>query len=652
SIVLTESLANKYFPDDDPIGQLIRIPGFEEVKVSGIMKDPPRKNSQPFSMIAPLDLFSNELTNLDYRDWGVTMTGIENWIMLAEGVDPDHVERQLAELVGKHAPEGYSDYVRFELQPLKEIHLAPDFQNNSGTYTTEKNDLVLVGVIGLLILIIGSINFINLSNAQGMRRMKEVGVRKVLGANRSMVSRQFLAETYLMVLAAIVIAIIMAEIFLPLVNDFYGNLLELSIYESGFFVPFVLILFLLIGLMSGFYPSMFLSRFKPVETLKNNYRAAGNFSTYLRNGLLLIQFVITVGLLVSVFVINSQMKYIQAKDLGFRKENIVVFSIPDPEKENIDKVSGILKNNPNVEQFSFSFGAPTSSSNMGSNYSSPEADVDDELNLNLKIVDTAYLHIYGLELLAGEWLLRKSKEDSLYRLVVNEKLVNTLGVKDPVEAIGMRLRVSGIEGRIEGVVKNFHTASLKSEYSPVAFVYLPNYFYEVNVHIAHNYSQTIQRINDELATVFPDYVINYYTVEESISNLYERDRKTLTLLKFFSVIALFIAMMGLFGLVSFYMVQKTREIGIRKVLGASISGLFVLLTRWQFVLLLIATVIGGIVSWYYTSKWLDSFSYRIDYPLWVFPLIFMLLMVVNFITIFFHVQKTARANPVEAIKYE
>ncbi|MFW6370929.1 MAG: FtsX-like permease family protein [Bacteroidota bacterium] len=580
------------------------------------------------------------------------MSGLESWMLLPEGTDPEQVETQIASLLEEHLDTEYSRRLGFGLQPLREVHLAPDFQNNAGTYTTSKSNLILVTFIGLLILIIGSINFINLSNAQGMRRMKEVGVRKVMGANKASVRIQFLTETYLMVFISIVLAIIIVEIFLPYVNDFFGSLLELSLYKSVYFPLFIVLLFILIGFMSGFYPSVFLSGFKAVDTLKNSVKSTGNFSIYLRNGLLLLQFIITVGLLASVFVINKQMNFVNSKDLGFKKDKIVTFRIPDPTEENIAEVAQLLSANPNVGRFTFGLGAPTSTSNMGSSYSSPEMETDDELSLNLKMVDTGYLHTFGLELLAGEWLQPKDSDDSLYNLVVNEKLIHSLQINDPAEAVGMRLQVSGIPGRIVGVVKNFHLSSLKSRYMAVAFLYHTRYFHHVMIHIPSNYQTTVQQINDELAQIFPDYVINHTTVEAEIKGMYERDRYTLSLLKFFSMIAALIAFLGLFGLVSFHMVRKTKEIGIRKVLGASIPGLIVVLTRWQVGLLFIASIIGSILSWYFVKDWLDTYVYRINFPFWIFPAVFLLLLVINFLTISFHVYKTARANPVDAIKYE
>lgn len=652
SVVLTESIAMKYFKDEDPLGKLIEIPGYTKVSVSGVVEDSPENNSQPFNIIAPLGLFSDELTNLNYLQWGVTLSGMENWILLPNAVKPDDVESQISDVIKEHAPEGTQKYLRYDLQALDDVHLSPEYVNNSGTYATSKSNILMVAVIGLLILLIGSINFINLSNAQGMRRMKEVGVRKVLGAARSTVRNQFLAETYLMALVSVIIALILVEIFIPYVNLFMGNLIELSIYQSPNILFFIIALFLLIGFVSGFYPSVFISGFNPLETLEGNSRNSGKWSVILKNMLLLIQFVISVGLLIVVFVINSQMEYIRNKDLGFKKDDIVVFSVPDPNEENIDQVRNLLNTNPNISSYTMGFGAPTSGNNMGSSYSSPETDMDDDLIVNLKFADSSYFETFGLELIAGNWRLGKTSADTVYRFVVNEKLVYSMGVTNARDAVGMKIQISGIRGRIEGVVKDFHIASLKNKKMPVVFINMSKYFYEVMVHVSHNLNETINEVNDGLSGIFPDYFIDYYTVEEKISSFYERDQKTLTLLKLFSGIALVIALMGLFGLVSFYMVQRTREIGIRKILGASSGSIFLLLVRWQMILLMIATLVGGLLGWYFSNKWLQEYNYRIDYPYWVFWVVFLIMVILNFLTILYHVFKTTRANPVDAIKYE
>jgi len=655
SIVLTENLVEKYFNEKDPIGKIIRIDNTLDCIVTGIIENPPSNTHLPFNLIIPVDALSQQLFGANYDSFTTTLTGFATYALLPKGYTPETFETQVKETLVDIYDEETAGNMNYRLEPLNEIHLDSQYSNVDSSYVTERRHIYIYTLVGLFILIIASINFINLATAQALKRSREVGIRKVIGAFRKQLISQFLTETFLTVLLAMIFALILAELFVTKLNDFLGYGIKLSVYNSSGIFFFLTVILIIITLVSGVYPSFIISRFKPVQAIQHNLTSSTKTRHRLlipRSILVILQFIISLILIISTFIIASQMSYFKNTSLGYDKDDILIVQIPDNNITNIKAIRTKIENNPHLLNYTIALDAPTAYYNMDT-YFSPDDASQKEFLVSIKPVDTSYLRTFGLELLAGEWVPFKTEEDTIYDYVVNEKVLSMLGIHDPYEALGRRLQVGRYEGTIHGVVRDFHNQSLSLPIEPVIFVYSPRYFYNVLIKsYPGKIEDNIQYLEKTWSEIFPGFTFNYEILENRLLDQYDSETRTYTVIRIFAFLAIIIACLGLFGLVSYLVVNRTKEIGIRKVLGARIVEIIELIARDFFLLIIIANLIAAPLAWIFMNRWLEQFSYRVSIHWWIFLITALISLMIAFITILYQALVAAYTNPVEAIKYE
>jgi len=450
-------------------------------------------------------------------------------------------------------------------------------------------------------------------------------------------------------LFVMVIAFILVEIFLPTINLFIGYNTHLSIYNEPFLLVFLILLALFSGFVSGFYPAIIVSRFQPLKALGTRITSHSKSVKTLKNGLVILQFLIAQVLIISTLVISGQVKYLQNKNLGFKTSSIYMIPLPDAERRDVLR-NELLKLTA-VESLAFGGTTPQAvlDDRFTTDFSSRESDDQESYECDIKAVDEEYGNTFGLDLLAGEWPTTQYDPDTLLNLIVNEEAIQKLGYKDPVEAIGKRINI----GRIQGVVKNFHLESLHAQITPVVMVFYPRMFGQGFLEVGtEKHAETMQQVELIWQKIFPEQYFSYQSYDSYIAQMYKDDNRIFDIVKLFSTIAIIIACLGLFGLISYMVIQKMREVSIRKVLGASVEKILVHLSSGYIKLILLSNLIAIPLGWYIMKQWLERFAYRIEIHWWIFAIAFIFSLVVAMVTILYHVVKTASASPVESLKYE
>lgn len=657
SVALTASTAKKYFGDENPIGKRIRFSDMFDLQVNALIADPPGNTHLRFGMIIswPMMKEYNMIGN-DYEDWGWTWAGA-TYVTLPVAMETAAITDRFPALLEKYSPGNGNEPGRTEyyLQALTDIHFDEKYDSDNYSPTVSRARLWGIGLIALLVLITACINFTNLATAQASKRSREVGIRKVMGSTRMQLVRQFLGESTLITLVSISISLILAELSLPFVNELLESELTLGLLSAGGVGGFLGIVLVGVSLMAGFYPAMVISSYQPVWALKNHLHSYKSGGLSLRRSLVVVQFVISQVLILGTIVITTQLQYFQSKDLGFDKEAIVMFSLPDSEKGTLEVLENELKKNPAVRNVSFSSGPPTSNSRLNTTFVSKETDNPEEYQVELKLADDEYLQTFGLELLAGEWL-RETTFDSLYGYVVNEALLRKIGITNPVEALGKLISPSinnGMPRPILGVVKDFHNESLHDEIK--ACILLNNDYYRHQGAIkmeGDSYGEVLASLEKNWEAAFPAHLFDYTFLDEQLAENYEEETRFQQAFQLFSFIAILIGCLGLYGLVSYMAVQRSKEIGIRKVLGASVQDIILLLSREFSILVLVAFAIAAPLAGIAMHYWLQDFAYRITLGPGSFLLTFLVAISIAWLTVGYKAWRSARRNPVDAIRTE
>jgi ABC-type antimicrobial peptide transport system permease subunit len=502
-----------------------------------------------------------------------------------------------------------------------------------------------------LIIIIACINFINLATAQAIQRAKEVGVRKVLGSTRRQLIFQFLSETSLMVAGALTLGLFLSYLLLPQLAKW----LDIKLSTSGLADPDVVaVIFssaLFIVLLAGLYPSFVQSAFKPIESLKSKAQLSFKGLT-LRKSLVVTQFAISQIMIVGTLVVAYQMDFFQNRNLGFNKDAVISFNIPDQNKTEVLREQ--LMKTPGVRQISFSSGAPVFNNNFAP-FVSPEHGVTKDDVTELKFIDESYIDMFQMQLLAGDKIRRnnKSESDTVYDVLVNETLVHKLGIQDPQKAIGSHINVNNDYCTITGVVKDFQSESKHKKIRPCVLLYRTDNFYTASVKLAlPHMNGTIGAIDKSWSALFPQEVFDYEFLDDHIAAWYRQEQKEYTAFKLFAIVAILIGCLGLYGLIAFATAQRAKEVGIRKVLGASLSSILLLFSREFVVLIAIAFLIAAPIGYYFMNNWLHGFAYQIT----IGPQIFAVAMLTSFViaggTIAYQTIKAAVVNPVKSLRAE
>jgi len=653
SAVLTQATAEKYFGNwKNAVGKTIKYDNKALFTVKGILKNIPANSDFPLSVVVAYSALQNTGTKNNLNDWVSTFGQAYTFVVLPPDLPVNKFNGELKAFAKKHKPAEYASdgYIA---QPLSEIHYDDRFGNYSD-HTFSHSLIKVLSLIGIFLIIIACVNFINLATAQAVNRSKEVGVRKVLGSNRAQLAFQFLAETAMIVFVALLLAIGIASISLPYLNNLLQVQMTMGLIANPAIVLFVILTAILVTLLSGIYPAIILSGFNPITALKSKITAKMVGGISLRRGLVVLQFVIAQVLIIGMFVVVTQMNFFRNASLGFDKAAIINVPVPSDSINHtkIDYLRNQLQSNPNIKDVSFSYASPSSDNNWNSDFKYNHSDKSTDFSANLKWADPEYFKFYDLQFIAGRPYY---PSDTVKEFVINELLLKKLGVTNPQDAIGKQMNFWDGEkvGNIVGVIKDFNSRSLRDPIAPVVLSTWKDVYQTINIKIKAGTQTAVLPFIEKLWTsTYPDYVYDYAFLDKTIANFYKQEDQLSQLYKIFAGIAIFISCLGLYGLVSFMAVQRTKEVGIRKVLGASVRNIIYLLSKEFTVLILIAFIISAPVAWFIMHKWLENYTYRIPLSASIFIFAIVSSVVIAWITVAHRAIKAAIANPVDSLKNE
>jgi putative ABC transport system permease protein len=648
TVVLTKELANKYFGDwKTAMGKTLKMDGVTE-KVTGILENPPANTDFPLKAVQSYETM-RQLTN--FNDWGSIDDENYCFVELTANYQPGQFQPLLDRFKDKYI-KPVDPHYDLALQPMNEMH----YDGRLGTFTgrTFSKDLIFaLSLIGLFLLIVACVNFINLTTAQAITRAKEVGVRKVMGSRRSQLILQFLGETGITSLLALVAATAVVLVCLPAVNNLLDIHLSFPVLYTGSWLMWMVCILIGVTLLSGFYPAMVLSGFTPATVLKGAIGASRGKGISFRRALVVFQFVIAQALIIATLIVASQMDYFRNADMGFTKEAIINAGFPNDSLglTKMDALRHDLLLLPGVHQVSLSSGTPATGGGYFTDLQTAANHTKDrDMVVNVKLADTAFFRLYQLPLVAGRVY---SPVDSIHEYVVNETLLRNLRIPNARDAIGQKIRVAGRLGPIVGVVKDFHVNSLRDPIDPVVMTKNKRAYGLTNISINLREAKTVLAAMGNIWNrYFPDFTFEYSFLDQDIAAFYQQENQLSILYKLFSGIAIFISCLGLYGLISFMAVQRNKEIGIRKVLGAPVRDILFLLSKEFTILIAIAFLIATPVAWYFMHQWLQQFTYRISIGLWFFVATIAGSLVIAWLTVGYTAIKAALANPVKALRSE
>ncbi|HSZ33933.1 MAG TPA: FtsX-like permease family protein, partial [Puia sp.] len=586
------------------------------------------------------------------NDWVSTYGDASTFIVLPQGLSPQRFDESLKSFAKKHKPADYAKDA-YVLQPLTEIHY-DDRMGNYGGHTFSHSLITALSLIGIFLIVIACVNFINLATAQAVNRSKEVGVRKVLGSNRKQLALQFLMETAIIVFSASILAIGIAEVVLPFLNKLLEVKIQMDFFADPSLILFITITALVVTLLSGCYPAVILSGFNPITALKSKISSEMVGGVSLRRGLVVLQFAIAHILIIGMILVVSQMNFFRNASLGFDKAAIINVPLIN-DSINLTKMDFIrdkLRANPDIQKLSFSYASPASDNNWSSDFKYDHAAKSTDFSANLKWADPDYFKTFNLQFIAGH---AYSPSDTVREFVVNETLLKKMGVRNPQDAIGKQIDFwdGHFKANIVGVVRDFNVSSLRRPLAPVVMSTWKGVYQTINIKIKPGSEKTVLPFIEKLwKNTYPDYVYDYQFLDQTIENFYKQEDQLSKLYKIFAGIAIFISCLGLYGLVSFMAVQRTKEVGIRKVLGASVRNIIYLLSKEFTLLIILAFIIAAPIAYYIMYEWLKNYAYRIPLSASIFLLAIGSSVLIAWITVAHRAISAALANPITSLRSE
>lgn len=656
-VVIDKSSAIKYFGDWQlAVGKTLRMDNLLTLKVAGVIQDLPPNTDLPFKVLISYITWKQNAKSYHYSyTWDETSSDCQVYIKFPANVLQSTIESQMLSFSEKQFNSNNKRTARKRYavaQPLSTIHFDTSFGGTLGDHVTSRSTLRTLSLIAVLIIIMASINFINLSTAQSVGRSKEVGIRKVLGSSRGQLIGLVMCETAIIVLFSAGLAVCVAEIALPLLKHIASVPDSIGLFNPGILLCLACVIVAVI-LLSGVYPAIIVSGFKPVQALKNKINSAAVGGISLRRVLVVTQFAISQLLIIGTAIAVKQMDFVNNADLGFNKE--AVLAIPCPADSiglsRLNSFKQQVLTLPGVKAASFSADAPSSSHNNSSNFFFNHSEKDPGFDIFMKVADADYFKTFDLRFIAGK-AYRAS--DTARELVVNETLVRKLGIKRADDALGKTITFDSYGNLpITGVVADFKTNSMREEIKPLVMFPSKQSEQQIAVKIeSRRLAKTAALVQSAWEKKYPEYAYTGFFVDESIAKFYEQENQLELIYKVFALIAIFISCLGLYGLVSFMAVQRTREVGIRKILGASISSIVYLFSKEFLVLIIVAFVIGAPLAWYLMNGWLQTFAYRISPGLWVFVTAMATSILIGWFTVGYKALKAALANPVNSLRSE
>lgn len=651
-IVITESMAKKYFGKADPINKTIQIDGQNNVKVTGILKDIPKQSHIHFDFILPFRVI--ELVNPhDVKNWGAF--NYTTYIQFKKNVNIKAVTSKINKLASSRIPsEVGSFWKKFKLQPLKNCYLSGDIDNRlflgSFAVSDNINRVYIFSIIAFFILFLACINFMNLSTARSGKRLREIGIKKVMGSSRTQLIWQFLSEFLLISIVAFVFALVFVEMILPLFNQISGKDIALDLTKN--IVPYLLII-LLTTFLGGFYPAFYLSSFKPAWILKGQVPGFSK-TNKMRSLLVVFQFMISIMLITCTIVVYMQLYFMQNKKLGFQKDNIVYLNLGGHVGNRYQTIKNELLKNPNILEVTAKDCLPTEIRRDLVDYYWDTKAPGQKVLMELCGIDYNYFKTLNIKFAEGRSFSKKYSADTT-NFILNEEAVKETGIKSP---IGKKFADWNKSGTIVGVIKNTNFKSLREKVNPQVYHIMTNVGAEVEYGVimikinGEKQDEVLSYIENVWKSLSPNAPFEYHFLDQTYEKLYLSDQRTRTIINYFSALAILIACLGLYGLAAFTAEKRTKEIGIRKTLGADIKTILAMFTNDFTKLVLIANIIAGPIAYYFMNKWLQGFAYRISLSWWIFIVAGGTALLIALATVGFQAIKAATANPVEALRYE
>jgi putative ABC transport system permease protein len=646
--IVTEKIAHKYFGKEEAMGKVLRFNNKINFTITGILKDlPPNTDRRQEIYVSYDNLRDHSKWLAGDSSWGGVYSGSQCFTLLKPGISAEQVNKALPQIIKKYYTGRDQKVWQFKLQPLADVHFNPDFDGYA-----DKKYLWALFFIGIFLLVTACVNFINLATAQALNRSKEVGIRKVMGGLPAQLFWQFIAETSLITLVAVMLATGIAKLSLPYLNDLFSSSMQLNLFSNWQLPLFLLFLLLTVVFLSGSYPGLVLARFQPILALKSklSQKHIGGFS--LRRVLVVAQFAISQMLIIGTIVIASQMHFSKTADLGFSKDAIVMLPLPVNDKVKMNTLKTRIAGLSGIEKITLCWQAPAAQSNNNTNIRYDNRAEDEHWGINLKSADDQYLSTFDIKLAAGRNIF---PADTTREFLVNETFVKKLNIKTPQEVVGKMMSVNGGPQKfpIVGVVKDFYNYSFHNEIAPICIManyeYYSNCAIKINTNSLKTALPSFEKIWNE---TYPDYLYKYEFLDERIKNFYEMDTIMLKLVEVFAFIAILIGCLGLYGLVSFMALRKTKEIGVRKVLGAGVNNILWLFGKEFCRLLIIAFVIAAPLAWWAMHKYLLDFQYRIPIGPGIFLLSILITFLIAALTVGYRSVKAAVINPVISLRSE
>jgi len=653
TIALTQTEAEKFFGNwKNAVGRTIKLDNKTDLKITGILNDPVANTDFPLKVLISYASLNNNDSGYqsNMTKWGSLYGENYCFVVLPENQTPTQFDSELKEFAKKHIPPTTTNE-SMQLQALSDIHYNTEIgKYTKGTFSHQLLDAI--ALIGLFLLIIGCVNFINLATAQAVNRSKEVGIRKVLGSTRKQLVLQFMSETLLITLAAIILGIIVTYSALPFFNKLLDIKLGVFFLTDPAVIIFILSLLIVVTFLAGFYPALVLSGFNPIAALKNKISAGNSSGVSLRRALVVLQFCIAQVLIIGMLVIINQMNFFKNKSLGFVKDAVINVDLPTDSVSltRLNSLHDLLMQQPGVKAVSYSSSSPSDNTNINDEFTYDNSGKPADFQASMKFADAEYFNLYHLQMAAGRPFL---KTDTLNELVVNETLLKKLGVLNPNLAIGKNITVQGKRALIVGVVKDFNVSSLKKQIPPVIMASDKSSYGSINIKVQPSgLKQTLAGVEHVWNSTFPENIYQYRFLDEKINDFYKDDNRLSQLFKIFSCIAILISCLGLYGLVSFMAVQRVKEVGIRKTLGASVGSIIYLFSKEFTILIIVAFVISAPVGWFLMNKWLLTFSYRYSLGPGIFVISITASVIIAWLTVWYKAIKAALVNPIKSLRSE
>jgi putative ABC transport system permease protein len=636
SIIITEKISEKYFGNSDPVGKTLRIDNRVDFQVTGVLKNIPSNSYLNFDFIVPFNTI--EEFGLPIEGWNRYYCS--TYVLLGNNSDYAEINNKITHLITQYDETAI---VELSLQPVKDIHLYSSEFMGSGNGDIQY--VYIFSLIAAFVLLTACINFMNLSTARSGKRAREVGLRKAIGAGRREIIFQFYNESIFMSIIALVFAMIMALILLPVFNSISGKELEFNIFNNASIILILLGTTFITGIISGSYPAFFLSAFQPVKVLSGNI-SSGKRGNLFRKVLVSFQFVLTISLIIATVIINNQLHFIRNQKLGYDKEQVICVPLKGDLNEKTDVLRNELMKNGDVLDVSAVSYPPSKvqASFIVDNWEGRKP--NEQFLSHLWYSDYELEKTLNFKMAEGRYYSKEFVSDTTNGIVINEAAVKVMGMKNPIGK-------SYLNGKIIGVIKDFNFRSLHSKISPLTVIFQPNRYNYLLLKIkSKDIPGTLNRISETWASVVPQFSFEFDFLDDKIDAEYKTDYRIEDIINSFTFLIIFIACLGLFGLASYTAEQRTKEIGIRKVLGSSITNIVILQTKEFSKWILIANIIAWPVAYFAMQSWLEGFAYRAELDLWIFILSGGIALTIAILTVSYQAIKAALANPVESLKYE